>query len=86
MKTLSQRLSTKIGLSSQDVDALLKIVASEMFIELRTKNYFNYPGFGLFKVVASSNDLQIKFTLSKRMHAKLAKILSAERKHEIIFE
>jgi len=86
MKTLSQRLSSKMGLSPQDVDALLKIVATEMVSELKAKNYFRYPGFGLFKVIASSGDLQIKFTLTKSLHVKLAKILSSERKHEIIFE
>lgn len=86
MESLTARIAKKMGLSYQDVDALLKILAFELIQELKNKGFFKYAGLGQFRCYHSKGGFRLAFRLNKRLFKEFNKHTNVERTDEIIFE
>jgi hypothetical protein len=85
MNSLAKKLSKKTGLSTFEMDAMLKVIGYEIVENLKTHRRFNYEGLGVFFAVLTPAGLTIKLRLSPEAYERLNTI-EGERSDEIILK
>lgn len=85
MNRLSRKISKKVGLSTYEVDAILKVAAFELVEILKNNQRLYWDGLGIFFAAIQDNGLSVRIRLSDEVYERL-NADKGVRTDEIIFE